>query len=67
METSHRRFRKVELDANRFVEDSFVYPAQIVESDYSINITVTRDMSEYVVEVLVLLVCESTDGAGAIP
>src|SRR5690349_15716402 len=67
MEASQLRLRKAELDADGFVEDTFVYPAQVVELDDAINITLTRDVPEYIAQVFVLLVCQSTDGGGAIP
>jgi len=67
MEASHLRLREVELDADGFVEDSFVYPAQVVKSDYSINITLTRNVSEYIAQLFMLKMCKSMDGAGAIP
>src|SRR5215510_1400897 len=67
MEAIHLERTQVELDANSFVQDSFVHPAQIIEPCYSINIMLSRNVSHYFVKVLVLLVCESTDRVGAVP
>src|SRR5262245_448830 len=61
MEAIHLERTQVELDANSFVQDSFVHPAQIIEPYYSINIMLSRNVSYCFVKVLVLLVCERTD------
>lgn len=67
METSHIRHREIELDPDRFVEDSFVYSTQVIEPDNSVNVMLLRNMPERIAKLFVLLGCEGANRAGAVP